>query len=73
VVRGSPHAFQKKKQCKNSMTLTNEKYIHTCLIKLPLFAELQQKIGELFLSITSCPTIIVLDNVLNKCIEKVWL
>jgi hypothetical protein len=43
------------------------------VIKLPLFAELQQKIGELFLSITSCPTIIVLDNALNKCIDKVWL
>jgi hypothetical protein len=34
-------------------------------LKLPLLAELQQKVGELVISTTSCPSIIVLENTLN--------
>jgi hypothetical protein len=38
--------------------------IHVCA-KNFLLLDLQQKIGELVLSITSCPTIIILENDLN--------
>jgi hypothetical protein len=40
------------------------------LLKLPLLVDFQQKVGELVLSITSCPTIIILQNTLNYCIEN---
>jgi hypothetical protein len=40
------------------------------VIKLPLLVDLQQKLGELFRFITSCPTIIILENSLNLRIEK---
>jgi len=43
------------------------------VLKVPLLVDLQQKVGELVLSITSCPSIIILENTLNKCIEKIWL
>jgi hypothetical protein len=56
--------FQEKNHCENCFRhLTSEKYTHTCL-KLPLLVDLQQK-GDLVLSITSCPTIIVLENAVN--------
>jgi hypothetical protein len=32
------------------------------VLKVPLMADLQQKVGELALSISSCPTIINLQN-----------
>jgi hypothetical protein len=35
------------------------------LLKLPFLADLQQKVGELVLSITSCTSIIILENTLN--------
>jgi hypothetical protein len=35
------------------------------MLKLRLLVELQQKVGELSLSVTSCPTIIILENTLN--------
>jgi hypothetical protein len=38
--------------------------------KLPLLVDLQQTVGELVLSITSCPSLIILENTLNYCIEK---
>jgi hypothetical protein len=43
------------------------------VLKLPLLVDLQQKVGELVLSVTSCPTIIILENAYNLCIEKMWL
>jgi hypothetical protein len=39
------------------------------VLKLPLLVDLQQKVGELVLSIT-CPTVIILENTLNQYIEK---
>jgi hypothetical protein len=33
--------------------------------KLSLLIDLQQKVGKLVLSITACPTIIILENNLN--------
>jgi hypothetical protein len=57
--------FQKKKHYKNCIRhLTNEKYPYISLLKPPLLADLQQKVGELVLSITSCHIIIILENVL---------
>jgi hypothetical protein len=44
------------------LNLTNEKYTHTCVLKLPLLVDLQQKIGELVLSINSCPSTIILEK-----------
>jgi hypothetical protein len=35
------------------------------LLKLPSLVDLQQEAGEFVLSITSCPSIIVLENTLN--------
>jgi hypothetical protein len=35
------------------------------VLKLPLLDDLQQKAGELVLTITSCPSIIILENALN--------
>jgi hypothetical protein len=35
------------------------------MLKLPLLVDLQQKVGELVLSITSYPSIIILENTLN--------
>jgi hypothetical protein len=35
------------------------------VLKLPLLADLQQKVGELVISIIYCPAIAVLENVLN--------
>jgi hypothetical protein len=35
------------------------------VLKLPLLVDLQQKVGELVLSTTSCPLNIILENTLN--------
>jgi hypothetical protein len=35
------------------------------VLKLPLLADLQQKIGKLVISITPCPTFIILENTLD--------
>jgi hypothetical protein len=40
------------------------------VLKLPLLVDLQQKVGKLVLSITSCASVIILENTLNECIEK---
>jgi hypothetical protein len=43
------------------------------VLKLPLLVYLEQKVGELVLATTSCPSVIILENILNWCIEKMWL
>jgi hypothetical protein len=35
------------------------------VLELPLLVGLEQKVAELVLCITSCPTIIILENFLN--------
>jgi hypothetical protein len=35
------------------------------VLKLPLLVDLQQKVGELVLSIIYCPSTIILENTLN--------
>jgi hypothetical protein len=39
------------------------------VLKLPLLVYRQKKVGKLVLSITSCPSIIILENTLNWCIK----
>jgi xanthine/uracil permease len=41
------------------------------VIKLPLLVDLQQKVRKIVISITSCHTIIILENTLNQCMEKI--
>jgi hypothetical protein len=40
------------------------------VLKLPLLVDLQQKVGELVLYTTSCPSNNISYNSLNECIEK---
>jgi hypothetical protein len=40
------------------------------VLKLPLLVDLQQKVGKLVISMTSCPSVIILGNALNKFVEK---
>jgi hypothetical protein len=41
------------------------------VLELPLLVDLQQKVGKLVPSTTSRPSISILDNTLNWCIENV--
>jgi hypothetical protein len=43
------------------------------VLKLPLLVNLQQKVGEIVLTITFCTSLTILQNILNKCVEKIWL
>jgi hypothetical protein len=43
------------------------------VLKLPLLVGLQQKVGELVLSITSRSSVIVLEKTLSQCIERMLL
>jgi hypothetical protein len=58
--------FGRKSIAKMCQTL-NELKLHPymAVLKLPLLVDVQHKVGELVLSITSCPSIIILENVLN--------
>jgi hypothetical protein len=40
------------------------------VLKLILLVDLQKKVGKLVLYITSCLTLIVLENALKLCIKK---
>jgi hypothetical protein len=40
------------------------------ILQLPLLVDLEHKVGELVLAITSCHTIIISGNSLIWCIEK---
>jgi hypothetical protein len=52
--------FHQKKYYKNCIRhWTNEKYAHTSVPNLPLLTDLEQKVGELVLSITPSPSIII--------------
>jgi hypothetical protein len=60
----STGSFRRKSIAKVVRRSTNENTpIHVCG-KIPLLVDLQ-KVGELVISITSCPTIIILANALN--------
>jgi hypothetical protein len=60
---GGRQAVSGEKQCKNCIRLlTNEKHIYTCPC---LWFDLQQKVGELDLSINSFTSVIISQNNLN--------
>jgi hypothetical protein len=56
VVRGR---FRKKNNCKNCVRHKWKIYPYMSVLKLHLLVDLQQKVGELVISITSHPTIII--------------
>jgi hypothetical protein len=58
--------FRKKKLQKMYQAL-NVCNIHPYMsvLELPMLVDLQQKLGELVISITSCTSIITLENTLN--------
>jgi hypothetical protein len=62
----SSHGDEYDVQSLNIMyqTLT-EKKIHpyVYVLKMPLFVDLQQKVDELVIFITTCPSIIILENI----------
>jgi hypothetical protein len=61
VSGGSPGGLQvvsEEKLLQKLQTL-NKKYPHMYVLKLPSFVDLRQEVGELFLSITSCPSIVI--------------
>jgi hypothetical protein len=64
--RRSAGGFERKALQELYQTL-NERKIHPYMSvkKLPLLDNLQQKVGELVLSINFCPSVIILDNTLN--------
>jgi hypothetical protein len=45
--------------------MKNTLSLYKCVPKLPLVVGLQQKVGELVLSETSCPSMIILENTLK--------
>jgi hypothetical protein len=75
VVRGGPQAVSEDKVIAKIVSDTEgmeNTPIHVCA-KTACFVDLQQKVGELVLSIISCPSIIISENTLNLCKEKMWL
>jgi hypothetical protein len=40
-------------------------HIHISVLKLPLLVDVQQKVGELVISVTSCPSFTILEKTLN--------
>jgi hypothetical protein len=71
VVRGSlpggPQAVSEENALQKFYLSLNEWKIHLYMsvLKPPLLTDLQQKVGELILSRTPCPTVIILENNLN--------
>jgi hypothetical protein len=66
VVRGGPQAVSEEKALQKLYQKLSEWKIHTYMhvLELPLLADLQYKVGELVISITSSPTVIILENTL---------
>jgi hypothetical protein len=59
--------LEKKKHCKDCIRHSTNGKIHpyVSVLKLALLGDLQQRVGELVLSVTSFPSIIILENTLN--------
>jgi hypothetical protein len=64
---GGPQAVSEEKSLQKLYQTLNERKIHPyrSVLKLLLLVDLQQKVGELVLSITSCLSVIILENNLN--------
>jgi hypothetical protein len=43
------------------------------VLKLPLLVNIQQKVGELVPSITSCASVIILKKYFKSVYRKMWL
>jgi hypothetical protein len=67
VFRGGPTAVSEEKALQKLYQAVKQRKIHPhkSVLKLPLLVDLRQKVGEVVLSITSCSTIIILENTLN--------
>jgi hypothetical protein len=67
VFRSCPPAVSEDKALQRMYQTLNEWKLcrYMSVLKLPLLVDLQQKVGELVLSITSCPAIIILESTLN--------
>jgi hypothetical protein len=61
VVSGTK-ALQELYQTVNKLRI----HPYMSVLKLPFLVDIQQKVGKLLLSITSCPSIIILENTLNQ-------
>jgi hypothetical protein len=61
VIRGGPQAVSEAKVLQNLYQTLNELKIrpHMFVLKLALLVDLQQKLGELVLSTSSCSSIII--------------
>jgi hypothetical protein len=62
VVRGGPQAVLVAKALQKNYQTLNDSKIYMYMLELPLLANLQQKVGELVIFMTSCPLIITLEN-----------
>jgi hypothetical protein len=70
-----PQAVSDAKALQKLYQTLNDRKIrpYMLVIKLPLYIDLLQKVGEIVLPITSCPSIINLENALIQCLENMWL
>jgi hypothetical protein len=67
MISCNPQAVSEEKSIAKIASDTERIKVHPYMsvLKLPLLVDLQQKVDELGLSITSCPSIIMLENTLN--------
>jgi hypothetical protein len=66
VVRSGPQAVSEEKHA--GIVTGTERVKNTpciCMLKLPILVDLQQIVRELVLSITSCPSIIISENIVS--------
>jgi hypothetical protein len=64
VVHGGPQTVSEKRALQKMYQTLNERKLHQYIsvLNLPLLVGLQQKVGELVLSITSRSSVIVLED-----------
>jgi hypothetical protein len=67
MVSCNPQAVSEEKNIAKIVSDTERIKVHPYMsvLKLPLLVYLHLKVGELGLSITSCPSIIILESTLN--------
>jgi hypothetical protein len=67
LVSGGPQAVSEGKALQKFVSNTSQMKTQTYIsvLKLPLLVDLQQKVGQLVISITSCPSIIMLEKTLD--------
>jgi hypothetical protein len=65
VIAAVRRRFRKSRALQTFYQTTNEKLHPYMSAKLPLLVDLQQKVGELALSISLCTTVFILENTLS--------